>query len=354
MSSHYEQRLQNDLDWIQELVTIVGNAIGEALDHAVKSVMTGDKDLAASVIIGDFTVNRQTRELDRLCHAFVARHLPSAGHLRYVSSVLRLGIALERIGDYATTIARTAAQLSEPPPPIVVRDIELMAGQARRLLQEALRSFTKRDATMAQTTLSSARRLTDYFDRVLGDLTKEGEQQTRPMKDLFALMATFNRLERVIHQAKNLCEETVFVVSGRTKGEKQFDILFVDGANAGASLLAEHFTRKAFPQSGQYRSAGWEAAEEVDPEFIAFAKTVGLELAQAWPTSYATVREQLDDFQLVIGIGEGVREKIGEVPFHTTVVHWEIDPTGGPEAVYREITPRIRDLMELLRGEQAS
>jgi hypothetical protein len=42
------------------------------------------------------------------------------------------------------------------------------------------------------------------------------------------------------------------------------------------------------------------------------------------------------------------------VPFHTIVLAWELDPAAGPEAVYRELTPRIRDLMERLRGEQAS
>src|SRR5262245_44610299 len=103
--THYEERLKKDLGWIHDLVGIVGAAITKAIDDAVTSVLKLDKDLAALTVIGDYTINRQTRELDRLCHAFVARHLPSAGHLRYVSSVLRLNIAIERIGDYAATIA---------------------------------------------------------------------------------------------------------------------------------------------------------------------------------------------------------------------------------------------------------
>ena len=68
------------------------------------------------VVLGDLVVNRRVRKLDSKCHAFVARHLPSAGHLRFVSSVLRLSIALERVGDYAVIIARELAQLESPPP----------------------------------------------------------------------------------------------------------------------------------------------------------------------------------------------------------------------------------------------
>jgi phosphate transport system protein len=333
---------------------VVGQAITEAIDHAVTAVMNVDKDLAASTVIGDYTINRQTRELDRLCHAFVARHLPSAGHLRYVSAVLRLTIALERIGDYAATIARTAAQLSTQPPPVVARDVEMMSEHARRMLVEALRSFQQRDVQLANATLTAAAQFTRYFDKVFADLVREGDTHTRPTNELFALMATFNRLERVIHQAKNICEETIFVATGKQKGEKVFQILFVDATNTGASLLAEHFTRKAFPQSGRYRSAGWQPGEEVDPAWLRFAQTVGLDLAKAWPTALATLQPQFDDYQLVIGLGTESRERVGKVPFHTVLLAWDLDPAAEPEVVYRQLTPRIRELMERLRGEQAS
>lgn len=354
MPSHYEERLQRDLNWIQDLVGIVGQAITKAIDDAVTAVMNLDKDLAALTVIGDYTINRQTRELDRLCHAFVARHLPSAGHLRYVSAVLRLTIALERIGDYAATISRTAAQLSTQPPPVVARDMEMMSEHARRMLVEGLRSFQQRDVTLANSTLAAASQFTRYFDKVFADLVKEGEAHSRPTNDLFALMATFNRLERVIHQAKNICEETLFVATGKQKGEKTFNILFVDGPNTGASVLAEHFTRKAFPQSGRYRSAGWQAGEEIDPSWLRFAQTVGIDLQKAWPTPLSTLQPQFDDYHLIIGFGGKAREQIGKVPFHTTVLIWDVDVAAEPEAVYRQLTPRIRELMERLRGEQAS
>jgi phosphate transport system protein len=352
--SHYEERLQRDLDWIQELVAIVGQAITKAIDDAVTSVMRLDKDLAADTVIGDYTINRQTRELDRLCHAFVARHLPSAGHLRYVSAVLRLNIALERIGDYAATISRTAAQLSTQPPAVVVRDVEMMSEHARRMLSESLRSFQQRDVALANNVLASASQFTRYFDKVFADLVKEGDARSRPSGDLFSMLATFNRLERVIHQAKNICEETIFVATGTTKGEKVFQILFVDGRNDGPSQLAEHFTRKAFPQSGRYRSAGWDVAEEIDPAWARFSQTVGIDLAKAWPTPLSTLQPQFDDYHLIVGLQADARERVGKLPFHTTMLVWNVDAAAGPESVYRLLTPKIRELMERLRGEQAS
>lgn len=353
MTSHYEERLQKDLAWIQDLVAIVGANIEEAIGNSVKSVLSLDRDLAAQTIIGDYTVNRQTRELDRLCHTFVARHLPSAGHLRYVSSVLRLNIALERIGDYAATISRTAAQLSTEAPPIVQRDIETMCEHARRMLHEGLKSFQNHDIALANATLASARQFAQHFDKVFADLVKEGEERSRPVSDLFSLMATFNRLERVIHQAKNICEETIFVGTGQLKGEKLFNILFVGDKNNGVSQLAEHFTRKAFPQSGTYRSAGFAPADEIDARYVQFAKRVGLDLGMVWPTTLSTFLDQLDEFHFIVGLHPDSRQRIGKVPFHTTLVVWDMGSTEDPEETYRRLTPLVRTLMEKLRGEQA-
>ncbi len=353
MTSHYEERLQKDLAWIQDLVAIVGANIEEAIGNSVKSVLSLDRDLAAQTIIGDYTVNRQTRELDRLCHTFVARHLPSAGHLRYVSSVLRLNIALERIGDYAATISRTAAQLSTEAPPIVQRDIETMCEHARRMLHEGLKSFQNHDIALANATLASARQFAQHFDKVFADLVKEGEERSRPVSDLFSLMATFNRLERVIHQAKNICEETIFVGTGQLKGEKLFNILFVGDKNNGVSQLAEHFTRKAFPQSGTYRSAGFAPADEIDARYVQFAKRVGLDLGMVWPTPLSTFLDQLDEFHFIVGLHPDSRQRIGKVPFHTTLVVWDMGSTEDPEETYRRLTPLVRTLMEKLRGEQA-
>ena len=180
LPSHYEERLQRDLDWIRTMVEEIGIQLVATIDNACNSVLQLDRKLSADTVIGDFVINRQTRELDRLCHAFVARHLPSAGHLRYVSSVLRLNIALERIGDYAATISRTAAQLTDKPPETVARDIETMSEQARSMLADALKSFNERDVTLANNVLTTARQFVPYFDRVFDDLAREGESNSRP------------------------------------------------------------------------------------------------------------------------------------------------------------------------------
>ncbi|GAB4144035.1 MAG: hypothetical protein Fur0037_11790 [Planctomycetota bacterium] len=353
MNTHYEARLQKDLDWIEDLLGIVGAGTEQAIGDAVKAVTTLDRDLAAKTVLGDYVINRQTRELDWLCHAFVARHLPSAGHLRFVSSVMRLATALERIGDYACTISRTASQLSAPPTPQAQRDIEVIGEHARKELHDSMRAFLSRDVARAQVLIQEAASFTHNFDRVFEHLAREGDEGLRPTIELFALMATFNRLDRVIHQAKNICEETVFVCTGRMKSERRFEILFVDRDGRGAGHLAENFARKAFPRSGNYRCASLEPAQEIDPSFVEFAERNGLDLSGAWPTPFSALASNLSSFQIVVCLEKGLRDILGKIPFHTTAIEWDLDPSAKPEDAYKTLTPRIRELMELLRGEHA-
>jgi protein-tyrosine-phosphatase len=164
-------------------------------------------------------------------------------------------------------------------------------------------------------------------------------------------MAICNRLERVLHQGKNICEQTIFAVTGERKEEKTFDVLFVDSRGAGASLLAEHYCRRAYPEAGTFASAGWAAQGTPDEAFVDFGTSKGLDLGKATPRSFDDLRSQLADYDLIIDLVGGVREHMSKIPFHTTVLSWPIDDRADPEAVHEQLSPRISHLMELLRGE---
>jgi len=97
MSTHYEERMEADLGEIRRKVKTVSDLVERQVQMAVQSLLHVDRDLASHVVLGDRQVNRRIKQIDHLCHAFIVRHAPSAGHLRYVSAVLRLDVALERV-----------------------------------------------------------------------------------------------------------------------------------------------------------------------------------------------------------------------------------------------------------------
>ncbi len=362
--SHYEKRLEADLLRIRLRTKNVGSQVKDAVSEAVRALLAGDRNQAYRIILGDLPINREVRSIDRDCHAFVARHLPSAGHLRFVSSVLRLIVELERIGDYAATICREAVQLSEVPTGTVARDLELMADQSHRVLEQAMRAWDTLNAELARGTVGMTKQASGASHKVFADLLGEGKEDPRPLKDLFALLVVFNRLDRVVAQAKNICEETLFAVAGETKAPKRYRVLFVDEKNDCASQLAAAYARKAFPESGDYHSAGWTPAEALEPRCQLFMDHNGLDTSTLAPTLFEPIHEDLASYYVIVSLGGDLRAQIPEAPFHTVFLEWDAGP--GPEGLdqeragkileqmYKRIAAEVRALMETLRGEEAA
>ena len=362
--SHYEQRLEADLEKIRGRVKDVGARVEKAVTAAVRALLSGNRGRAAEIILGDLPINREVRSIDRDCHAFVARHLPSAGHLRFVSSVLRLIVELERIGDYAATISRETVQLTERPGGTVARDLELMADQSRRVLNQAMRAWNEANAELARGTVGMTKQASSASHKVFEDLLREGKEDPRPLRDLFALLVVFNRLDRVVAQAKNICEETLFAVAGEIKAPKRYRILFVDEKNDCLSQMAEAYARKAFPESGEYTSAGWAPAESLEPRCQLFMDRHGLDTSRLAPSQLEPIHDELASYFVVVSLVGDPRSHIPEVPFHTVLLEWDLGPS--PEGMdqeraeqllenaYKQIAHQVRELMETLRGEEAT
>jgi len=363
MMTHYEERLARDVQHIRDLVVAASRFAEVAFEDAVRALIVFDHPLAYRTILGDLRLNRDIRELDRLCHAFIARHLPSAGHLRFISSVLRISVAIERIGDYAVTIARETVQLTAAPPSRLTSDIQAMAKQAARMLSQATDAFAAGNAEMARGTIAMAAQVDTTFDNVFGDLVSAGEREKRPLSDLFALLAAFNRIERVSDQAKNLCEEIVFAETGETKAPKRYRVVFVDERNDVLSIMAEHIARKAFPESGSYASCGWSPATAADEGFVAFMDRMGHDTDDHAPVPVSEHLDPLDEVHVLVSLQGDPRDHLPPIPFHTTLQVWDVDPLpvgldrertdASLSEAYRDVASRVEELMTTLRGEDA-
>jgi phosphate transport system protein len=358
MSTHYEERMEADLAEIRRKVRKVSDLVEEQVQKAVQALLTDTVDLANQVILGDRQVNRRIKELDYLCYAFIVRHAPSGAHLRFAAAVLRLDVALERVGDYAGMMGRETVRLSAPPSGAVRRDMELMANQARRALSQALRAFHEGDAGLAKATYGLGDQTDLTLETAIKELQALGEKAERPLRDLFALQRIVNLIKRVAEQSENVCEQAIFSITGETRDARVFRVLFVDEHNDRSSQMAEAYARKAFPQSGSYQSAGWNPAAALDPKLIEFMDRHGMDMRSAKPTPLPSVLGEPERFHVIVSFSPGVRERLGEIPYRTTLLEWKhgIEPGMAEETLerlYRDLAGRVQDLMAALAGPDA-
>lgn len=359
--SHYEERLERDMTALRERIAAMAAQVGQALANAVQALQKGDHELATSTILADHPVNRTMREIDAACHAFIAVHLPSGRHLRLLSSIIRANIALERIGDYAVTIARASEQLSEPPSGHMAHELERFSSEVKVMVDQAITAFNDLSADLARGTMVLEREMEFDLDGIYAELMANPEKSTA--KPLLTAFTVFTHLKRAADQAKNLCEDTIFAVTGQTKAPKVYNILFIDRDNSCASQMAEALARKSFPGSGSYRSAGQQPAAQIDPATAAFLQGKGVDIGSATPEPIDFTEHELAELHLVVSLQGSVKNYLPQLPFHTAGLEWDIGADGllpgrSPDeetlkVLYRELSSRIADLMKLLRGKDA-
>jgi phosphate uptake regulator/protein-tyrosine-phosphatase len=326
--SHYEQRLANDKDAIRQRIVALGRRCSDAVSASVEALLSGDHARSYRIVVDDLPINRESRSIDRACHAFVARHLPSASHLRFISAVMRMNVELERVGDYAAGIARHAVQLERPPEGKVADEMRTLVARSSEMMADALSAFEKGDAELARETKPVARAMQHSFE--------------------------------LVFQAKNICEETLFELLGETKPPKRYRILFVDGRHSLIAPLAEMLARKAFPNSGQYESAGYQPADALADDLLSLAMDMGLDVGGIAPTDLKA--KNLSKFHVVVWLNGNPGKHIDKMPYQTVLVAWDLPKLadakdGDVRTQVREIanalSAEIRDLMVTMRGEDA-
>jgi phosphate transport system protein len=356
--SHLEARLEKDLNQIRSLLNEQAKTVAQSVRDAVHALQTGNRKLANATVLSDHPVNRRMRQIDRLCHQFIAVHLPSAGNLRLLSSAIRVNIELERIGDYAVTICRESLQLKAPPSGHMALELERLAGEAQLALGQSIDAFERLDAAAARTTIRVVSLLDANMDAIYGELMANTEQQA--IKDLLAVFVVFTQLKRVADQAKNICEETVFAATGKQKAPKVYNILFVDEDNSYLSQMAQAIAANSYPDSGHYTSGGRNPASALSPALTEFLQGRGLDASELAPKGLDMTQLELAQQHVIVSLQGPVSGYFSPLPFHTAALEWDLGepPEAGDqsrqEELYRALALEIKDLMELLRGEGAS
>src|SRR5439155_7544341 len=126
-----------------------------------------------------------------------------AGHLRFAYSTIRINLELERVGDYAESIARQSLKLMTLDMPLPIERFEEMANLSIPMLHDAVEAFVKQDADLARRTIEVEEAVDVLKSKLNKDVVALFREQKIPFEALNPLMMIARRLERVSDQARN-------------------------------------------------------------------------------------------------------------------------------------------------------
>ena len=358
MATHLEKSLQREIDRIREHLGAMAGLAEQALRDCVRALQEGNRQVAYSVILRDQRIDELEKETDRLCLEFLVRQQPVAGHLRFAYAAIKLNLELERIGDYAESIARQILKLIDQKLPVPTQRFVEMANLSIPMLRDAVRAFLTQDVELAKATMS----VEDAVDVQRWDLNTEilrsAQEGRLPLESLAPLSTIAYRFERVSDQAKNICQDTIYMCTGQYAkhlGSEVFRLLFVDEHNSCRSQMAEAIANSLRLDKFLFASAGLDP-QPVDEYTRRFLKKKGHDISRNVEKRIEQV-PNADYFHIIVGLDKSAQKALPPPPRKVVYIDWALnDPsqTGGTpaeieaayEEAYRFLETQIHDLIE--------
>jgi phosphate transport system protein len=209
------QHFHDQLQELERAMQDMGVAAQDLFDLSMQALLRHDRATCDQVIAGDDAVDTFYLAIERGIMDVFALQTPVAGDLRLLTSLLHMGLHLERVGDMAVNIAKIVKVCwGLPTNANVLERLEEMGEVALQMLAAAMDAFERRDLELCcrLTTMD------DTIDRLnRGMLTDILDASTdKGMLEWGIAMHVVSReIERVGDHAVDIGEQVAFLITGQ-------------------------------------------------------------------------------------------------------------------------------------------
>jgi len=206
--THLETVLGDLKTDLQEMAVLVQSQ----LKKSRAALMNFDKGLAGEVLHTEKRVNAMELKIDQFCEHIVALYNPVANDMRTVFAFFKINSHLERMGDYAKTIAYNVQELKTPYSDGLLKrlNIESMFDIANEMINENVVALMSGNPDSAHEVFQMDTKLNDFHTRAIDVIVEEIKSNTENTRALLDLASTVRRLERVGDYNTNIAEEIIF------------------------------------------------------------------------------------------------------------------------------------------------
>jgi phosphate transport system protein len=364
MQTYLDELLQRDIERIRRQVQEMAQLAEKSLQDCIKSLVGNNRQLAYAVILRDYYIDEKEKEVDRLCLEFIVRQQPVAWPLRFAYSTIKINLEIERVGDYAESIARQLVKLKHPVPEAIKNDILDMARLSIVMLQDAIKAFLEQDMELAKKNIAVDDTVDALRMRCNSNLVSLFLEHKIPYDVLDPMTSIVRRFERVSDQARNICLEVLYMCTGENPkhpGAGAFRILFLDDYNSCQSQMAEAIAQSMNQPRFIFTSAGSDP-RPVDATTLQFMKAKGFDLSRIAPRAVYSV-PNLEYYDVVITLTKQSLKSFSASARKAIMLDWSMnDPSKAQgsedivQAAYEEtfqaIKSHLNDLVGAIIGSE--
>lgn len=206
--------LNQKIQYARDQILLLGSMVEDAMHRSVRALKEHDFDASQAILENDITINRKRFEIESAIISSIATQQPLARDLRLLASILDLCTELERIGDYAKGIAVINLRSGGLSLPKILNDLHYMCEKGLDMFHRTLTAFVQEDAEQAQAIAREDDIIDALYEQVYNEVMDLVTENPMNMERGNYVVWVAHNLERMADRVTNICERTVFIVTG--------------------------------------------------------------------------------------------------------------------------------------------
>ncbi|MBV4367553.1 phosphate signaling complex protein PhoU [Erwinia sp. BNK-24-b] len=215
LNKHISGQFNAELEHIRTQVMTMGGMVEKQLTDAIVAMHNQDAELAQRVIDGDQKVNMMEVSIDEACVRIIAKRQPTASDLRLVMAIIKTISELERIGDVAEKISRTALEKFGQQHQSLLVSLESLGYHTIQMLHDVLDAFARMDLNAAIEIYREDKKVDQEYEGIVRQLMTYMMEDPRTIPSVLTALFCARAIERIGDRCQNICEIIFYFVKGQ-------------------------------------------------------------------------------------------------------------------------------------------
>jgi phosphate transport system protein len=206
----------HELSEIDQKLLRMGGTVRGMVADAVASFLNGELQRVESVFSHDDIVDDLEADVEVTCLRLLALQQPMARDLRRVSSAIKVGSELERMGDHAVDIVKNARKIHMecfPLRPLI--DLERMSTVAEQMLDDSLTAFIHHDIELVETVCVDDDIVDAEYKKARRQLIDIATDDPGQVAAATYTLLVAGSIERIADHATNIAERVAYLETGQ-------------------------------------------------------------------------------------------------------------------------------------------
>ncbi|MGH4051338.1 MAG: phosphate signaling complex protein PhoU [Clostridium sp.] len=201
------QELHNDL-------IRMGSIVEKQIKDCIDALVTQDTKKAEKIINNDDIIDSMERDIEDKAIKLIAMQQPLAIDLRNIFTTTKIVTDLERMADHAVDVAKITLRLKDEKYIKQLVNIPIMGEIVVSMIKDALDAYVAGDLENAYAVCKRDDDVDKIYKEVFKELLEIMIKDQNTISQATQLLFICKWLERIADHTTNICEWTIYLVTG--------------------------------------------------------------------------------------------------------------------------------------------